>query len=450
MNRRAFVKASGAASLGFALGGCATTAVTPAASLRRRVPLVPVDVSWDRIIRTTVGLRPYRESGFRLEAERLDDKTVIHNFGHGGSGMSLSWGTGYLAADLAVEHGDRRAAVIGCGIVGLTTARQLQRRGFDVTMYAAALPPYTTSNMSWAGFTPVSGLVAANRRTPEWEAKFRRAVDVAYREHQLLVGRGYGVSWIDEYATSDNAVAGRGGGAGGAGAEGAGRGGAAAGAGGGAGGAPGSGAAAAAGGAGAAPPPPLLASGYELPTTLLQQGEHPFGTRYARVRPSLRFEPSIYLETLMRDVLAFGAKIEVRKFDTPRDLMTLSEALIVNCTGLGSRELFGDPELTPIKGQLVVLVPQPEVNYSVGGMMPRNDGIVLGHVMQRGEWSLEVDEEARREVMENHMRTFGAMRPPEAGASVASTSRRRDVGESPSEIAKGSPPPVESFFDRVS
>jgi glycine/D-amino acid oxidase-like deaminating enzyme len=169
------------------------------------------------------------------------------------------------------------------------------------------------------------------------------------------------------------------------------------------------------------------------------------------VRPSLRFEPSIYLETLMRDVLAFGGKIEVRKFDTPRDLMTLSEALIVNCTGLGSRELFGDPELTPIKGQLVVLVPQPEVNYSVGGMMPRSDGIVLGHVMQRGEWSLEVDEEARREVMENHMRTFGAMRPPVTGASVASAViHTRGIGESPSEIAKVSPPPVESFFDRVS
>jgi hypothetical protein len=201
----------------------------------------------------------------------------------------------------------------------------------------------------------------------------------------------------------------------------------------------------------AAPPTPLLPSGFELPTTLLQEGEHPFGTRFARVRPSLRFEPSIYLEAVMRDVLAFGGRIQVRKFDTPRDLMTLSEGLIVNCTGLGSKELFGDPELTPIKGQLVVLVPQPEVTYSVGGMLPRSDGVVLGHVMQRDEWSLEVDEEARREVMENHIRTFSAMRPPDAYPdALGRVPRRGPALESPSEVARTSPPPVESFFDRVS
>ena len=46
----------------------------------------------DRFIRTTVGLRPHRDSGFLLHAEQLDGKTVIHHFGHGGAGMALSWG----------------------------------------------------------------------------------------------------------------------------------------------------------------------------------------------------------------------------------------------------------------------------------------------------------------------------------------------------------------------
>ena len=106
----------------------------------------------DRVIRTTVGLRPVRQSGFLLRADRLDDKVLIHNYGHGGTGMTLSWGTGFLAANLAMAHPERRAAVIGCGIVGLTAARQLQRRGFDVTIYAMDLPPNTTSNMSLANF----------------------------------------------------------------------------------------------------------------------------------------------------------------------------------------------------------------------------------------------------------------------------------------------------------
>jgi len=133
-------------------------------------------------------------------------------------------------------------------------------------------------------------------------------------------------------------------------------------------------------------------------------------TPYASVLPVLRFEPSIYLEALMRDVIAFGGRIIVRKFDTPRDLATLSEPIVVNCTGLGSATLFEDRELIPVKGQLVVLVPQPEVNYTAVGMMPRSDGIVLGHVSQAGNASLEVDEIARDRVLNNAIAFFASMK----------------------------------------
>jgi glycine/D-amino acid oxidase-like deaminating enzyme len=433
MKRRDFFAVGGAAALGLALDGCASRPVSLGGPQRRAVGLVPVDVSWDRIIRTTVGLRPYRPSGFVVRADRLDEKTVIHNYGHGGAGMSLSWGTAALASDLAMAHTDRRAAVIGCGIVGLTSARQLQRRGFDVTIYAKALPPDTTSNMSWAGFTPTSGLVSPNGRTPEWDDQFRRAVEIAYRQHQLLVGREYGVDWLHEYSPTNSAGAAGSAGRGSANTipivVGAGRGSATttspivAGAG--------------RGGEGGGG---LLPSSVELGRVTLGPGEHPFATRYARVFPTMRFEPSVYLEALMRDVLAFGGRIVVRAFDTPRDLMTLTESLIVNCTGLGARELFGDTELMPVKGQLVVLVPQPEVIYSTGSMLPRRDGIVLGHVMQRGVETLEVDEEEQRRVMEQHLRFFAEMRGPAAGV----------VSAAPGVGTISGAPPVESFFGRES
>ena len=46
-----------------------------------------------RILRERVGLRPFRKTGVRLEREKLSDRrTVIHNYGHGGSGFTLSWG----------------------------------------------------------------------------------------------------------------------------------------------------------------------------------------------------------------------------------------------------------------------------------------------------------------------------------------------------------------------
>jgi len=339
---------------------------------------VPVNVSRDRIIRTTVGLRPHRDSGFVVRADKLDDKLLIHNYGHGGAGYSLSWGTAFLATECALAATERRAAVIGCGIVGLTTARQLQRHGFDVTIYAMSLPPDTTSNMAWAAFTPVSGLIANDRRTPQWDDQFRRAAVIAYREHQLLVGTNRGVSWIDEYSPMTANPGGPGGGR--------------------------------VLGAGEVSGPPLIPDSIGMGRTTLGPGEHPFATPYASVLPVLRFEPSIYLDALMREVIAFGGRIVVRKFDTPRDLAALAEPVLVNCTGLGSATLFDDRELVPVKGQLVVLVPQAEVTYTAAGMMPRGDGIVLGHVSQRGNASLEVDEAARDRVLNNAIAFFGAMK----------------------------------------
>src|SRR5947208_15063789 len=126
MDRRTLLKSGSAALLSLGFGGCATSRVarktsTFPADARSSVRLPPVAASWDRVIRTTVGLRPHRDSGFVLKADRLDDRMLIHNYGHGGAGMSLSWGTAYLATELALSHIERKAAVIGCGVVGLTT-----------------------------------------------------------------------------------------------------------------------------------------------------------------------------------------------------------------------------------------------------------------------------------------------------------------------------------------
>jgi D-amino-acid oxidase len=395
VDRRTFLRASGAAALGFSVGGCAPALAGRRDSWRAPFTLAPIEVDPGRIIRTTVGLRPSRDTGFVVRAEGLDGKTVIHNYGHGGAGMTLSWGTAHLAADLALAHPDRRAAVLGCGIAGLTAARVLQRRGFDVTIYSEALPPETTSNRLWGGFTPTAHLVT--RRSPEWDTQFRRAIDIAYREHQLLVGRGYGVSWINSYVPTDNPPAGS------------------------------------RGAPGAADR--LLPDSATIGSDLLREGEHPFRTRYARRFPMIRFEPAIYLDALMRDVLTFGGRIVVRSFDSPRDLLQLDETLLVNCTGLGARKLFGDEELTPVKGQLTILLPQPEVDYSIGGIIPRHDGIVIGHTAVRGDWSLEIDPEAERRALESAMRDAATLRT----TATATPPPARTTA--PAEV-----PPVESFF----
>jgi D-amino-acid oxidase len=386
VNRRALLRDGSLALLALGLTGCA--ARPPAAARSGAIPrpmlrLPHVRVGWDRIIRATVGLRPHRPSGFVLRAEKLDAKTLVHNFGHGGAGMSLSWGTGQLAAELALQQPDRRAAVIGCGVVGLTSARQLQRRGFEVTIYAEKVPPDTTSNMSLAGFTPTSGLVANENRTPEWDAQFREAVTIAYRQLQLLAGPKYGISWVYNYSPTDERPTGP-----------------------------------------PSNPNPLLPESARTGFVVLEPGQHPFPTKYAVEGEQMRIEPSIYLDALVQDVLASGGRIKIRKFDTPRDVAGLEENIIVNCTGLGAKTLFNDPELIPLKGQLIVLVPQDEITYSTNGalpsantppgvfvhMMPRHDGIVLGGTSQRGVWTTEIDDAERKRVVEAHVQLFAAMR----------------------------------------
>src|SRR5947209_16028809 len=122
LDRRAFF---GAGAL--ALAGCATRRTPIRAAAARRLP--PVLVTRERVIRSIVGLRPFRPSGFVVRAEKLDDKTVIHNYGHGGAGITLSWGTAQLAVEEGARNEARECAVIGCGVVGLSTARLLQQRG---------------------------------------------------------------------------------------------------------------------------------------------------------------------------------------------------------------------------------------------------------------------------------------------------------------------------------
>ena len=76
--------------------------------------------------------------------------------------------------------------------------------------------------------------------------------------------------------------------------------------------------------------------------------------------------------------------------------------------------MFGDTALLPIKGQLAILLPQPEVDYIMirGGyyMFPRSDGIVLGGTHDRGDWSATIDPVVSGRIVENHQAVFRNMR----------------------------------------
>jgi glycine/D-amino acid oxidase-like deaminating enzyme len=328
-----------------------------------------------------VGLRPYRPTGFVVRAELLGEKLLVHNYGHGGAGVTLSWGTGELAADLVRDSGRRgSAAVIGCGAVGLATARILQDRGFDVTIYARDLPPVTTSNVAGAMWYP-SSVADRSQRTPEFDAQFARAQKLSHVRFQGMVGADYAVTWRPLYALSDDADDQ---------------------------GLPDFGL-------------PELYPGRRV----LTAAESPFQASSVVLENLLFIEPPTYLRALMRDFRLAGGRIVVRGFEWPDELAALPEPIVVNCTGLGSRDLFGDTELIPVKGQLTVLLPQPEVEYAVEAssassvlyMFSRSDGILLGGTFERDVWSLEPDMEAEQRILEGQRAIFRGLKTASASAN---------------------------------
>jgi D-amino-acid oxidase len=376
MNRRHFFKSASVSAAALALSACRSNRVIdriPGSLSPAGCALPPVRVSPEREIRTIAGLRPYRPSGFVVRAERIGDRLVIHNYGHGGGGITLSWGTARLAVDMIPPDDRGAVGVLGCGAVGLATARLLQETGRAVTIYAKDLPPNTTSNVAGGQWFPFF-VFDSHRRTPEFPKQFVAASEFAYRRYQIMVGPRYGVRWMRNYVLSNDswsegALIGR--------------------------------------------ESPLRSMLPELRD--LSPSEHPFsGYRYVRQFDGMLIEPPIYLEAMLDEVRAAGATIRITELADRDSLRSLSERVFVNCTGLGAKALFGDEELVPLKGQLTFLLPQPEVQYATlsGGtyMFPRSDGILLGGTHEQGEWSLEPNLEAKERILSRHREFFESFR----------------------------------------
>jgi glycine/D-amino acid oxidase-like deaminating enzyme len=361
LNRRSFLRASLGASA-FALGRAHLSPLYSAVGApgpERSFP--PVKVSEDRVIRKVVGLRPFRSQGFVVRVERLGQKIVIHNYGHGGGGMSLSWGTSTMAAEHARATGRKRFAVIGCGVMGLSTARLLQRRGGAVTIYTREMPPETTSNVAGALWLPTS-VYEPGEVTAEFLEQFRLAARISNREFQNLVGDNYGVRWVESFMLQREVTAQ---------------------------------ARELAGGSGLYPA-----------TEVHRDPQHYFGFPQVTQFSTMMIEPATYLGALLRDFYLAGGKVVVRPFRSREELRLLAEPVILNCTGLGARELFKDENLVPVRGQLEVLLPQPEIDYCYlfGSlyMFPRRDGLILGGSFDYENWSLAVDPNETRTILGGH------------------------------------------------
>ncbi len=391
VNRREFLRQSGLLGASIAsiaplsiISGCA--ARKPGISNVRRIytppdlsftrsacGLPPVHVSPEREIRTVTGLRPFRPSGFVVKAEKIGDTLVVHNYGHGGGGITLSWGTSKLAVDLGAPGHTGPVAVLGSGAVGLATARLLQEAGFAVTIYTKALPPETTSNIAGGQWFPFS-VSAEEKRTESFNQQLLAAAQYAYKRYQIMTGPRFGIRWMRNYFPSHH--------------------------------------------------PFSETSDIGQQSMLrpmlpefrdLAADEHPFtGYNFVRQFDTLLIEPPIYLAAMLDEFHLSGGAVKVVEIPDREAITKLPEKLVFNCTGLGAKKLFQDEELTPIKGQLTFLLPQPEVQYAAcpSGiyMFPRSDGILLGGTHEEGVWSLEPDVAKKQEILSRHKAFFDDFR----------------------------------------
>jgi glycine/D-amino acid oxidase-like deaminating enzyme len=332
--RRRMVSGAGAALVSGALARCASVPARQQ-SMAPELQLTPLKASIDRITRITVCTRPFRPQGPRLDVEQIAGKAVVHNYGHGGSGWSLSWGSGEIAVGKALATGERDIAVIGCGALGMTSAVLLQRAGARATIYAKELPPNVRSSLATGLFTPDSRICLEDDATPEfrmsWEAMCRKSYEI----YGTLLGLpNTPVEFIDQYEVGGLPAV-----------------------------------AEAAEETDIRPDFAELQS--ELTPDLLPRGRsfapglHPFGNRYVRQTPTLMFNIAQYSDYLLSQFRGNGGDIVMREFHRPDEFGSLPQKTLINCTGYGARALLGDNSVIPVRGQLARMSPQPGVHYAL-------------------------------------------------------------------------------------
>jgi D-amino-acid oxidase len=231
------------------------------------------------------------------------------------------------------------AIVVGCGVIGLTAAVRLREAGVDVRIVTAALPPETTSSVAAALWYPYKAY--PEDRVLYWGSKTFEVFEELARIPESGVRLREGMEiWREPV------------------------------------------------------PDPWWASAVPG-VRRCTEDELPPGYRdgHAFVAPVV--EMPVYLDYLLDRFASSGGRIERRAVSS---LDEASEArVVVNCAGLGARELVGDRSMTPIRGR-IVRVRNPGLERflldegnpeGVTYVVPRSNDCILGGTAEEGEWDTE-------------------------------------------------------------
>jgi hypothetical protein len=322
-----------------------------------------------------IGIRPHRMGGVRLELEEQPIETssgkkyLIHNYGHGGGGITLSWGCASVVTEtvdtllvrLRQSQQAPSIAVLGTGVIGLTVATELRRKWptLPLRIYAKDLDVRSTTSFMAGGQFEPSGVFTEYRS----EEKKRVLSSYLRRSRERIVqlqnsGQRtlFGVAERKNY-TLDH---------------------------------------------------PIKAFDEFTPRDVVplpRKGTLPFEklNTIGREYSTWLMNPTILLPKLAEDLARASVPFQQRLFESMRDVVSLPENILINCTGYGAKKLFGDQQLVALRGHLVILrktLPKQFYFFSGGCanrvnsyVFCRQDDIVVGGTVQQGEESAVADEE---------------------------------------------------------
>lgn len=368
VGRRAMLKGAGGMAALAGLQACAPQ-VRIAAAAPPPVPtgspprLVPLRATLDQLIDVKCCIRPLRAAGPNLATEMIGDTLVVHNYGHGGSGWSLSWGSAEIAVGKALSVLPREIAVVGCGIIGLTSAVVAQRAGLQVTIYARELIQRTRSFRASGSFTPDSRIALAAQAGPAFADQWEQMARLSWKAFRTYLGMaGNPVEFCDSYALSDTPIVRR-----------------------------------------KWPADPAISESFATKGVPVQNSEfahynerikdivpqsvdvtadeNPFRLPFVQRQSSMHFNFASYGHNLLSEFFERGGRFVNRNFHSPAEFGTLPEKVVIHSTGFAARDLWGDRTVIPVRGQTGWLVPQPEANYGVRyrnvSLLSKADGVVV-------------------------------------------------------------------------
>lgn len=300
----------------------------------RVVHLVP-PARRDKYLGYNVGIRPVRLNGPRLEREAIGAKTIYHNYGHGGAGVCLSYGSSRFIVNKFIV--DRKiddpmeVAVLGSGYMGLLTALLLLKAGFRVTIYTKTLP----SEFGVFNDSPekLTSQIAPGFWLPLFEPYLinKAIAQVMFEDTYHFFKSSYekkryaGIHSCDLYQVN--------------------------------------------------PGPDWWKNKVPNIIPSFEEVDIDFG-KGKLVRA---FRTTVYQidgDTMLNDIISevksLGGQVIKRNLENLGEILELPETTIFNCTGYQSRYLFDDNNVVPLKGILAAVERVPGCDYFFASLLPGN------------------------------------------------------------------------------